>query len=242
MTKEIKLTCQIRKKEDGQAKKIRAKGFIPAVLYGSGIDNKNLKVKELDFVKVFALAGESNLIDLTIGENESVKVIVKDIARNPIKGNIIHVDFYQVDMTKKVTTEIPLHFTGEAKAVKELEGTLVKNIDSVEIECLPGDLADHIKVDLSSLNTFDDIIKLADLKLPQGVELTSEGNEIVASVIKPLKEEIKEELEKEVLEEVKEGEEGVEEGAKEGEELPASAGVKEGEEGAKEDKKAREKK
>ena len=182
MTKIIKLIAESRNIKATKAKQIRNEGFIPAVVYGSVTENKNLKIKRIDFERAFETAGEFNLIDLVIDNQPPTKVIIKEVQKDAIKNDIIHVDFYQVDMTKKITTVIPLNFIGEAKAVKELGGTLVKNMDNVGVKCLPGNLVNHIDVDLSSLNNFNDFIRLHDLKLPNGMELAGETNEVVVGV------------------------------------------------------------
>jgi len=183
MTTKVELQAQLRSEENGKAKDIRSAGFIPAVIYGYGVANKNIKVKKHDFEKVFATAGEFNLIDLTVDIGSSVKAIVKDVQRDGVTNGIIHVDFYQVDMANKITTEIPLNFIGETKAVKELGGTLVKNIDAVAVSCLPGDLVSHIDVDISTLENFDQFIRLHDLILPKGMTLAHETNEAVVGVV-----------------------------------------------------------
>ncbi|MDP2737103.1 MAG: 50S ribosomal protein L25 [bacterium] len=183
MTTKVQLNAQLRSENNGKAKKIITTGFIPAVIYGFGKANKNIKVKKHDFEKVFAIAGEFNLVDLSIDEAAPAKVIIKDVQRDSITDNIIHIDFYQVDMAKKITTEIPLNFIGEAKAIKELGGTLVKNMDTVEVECLPGDLVSHIDVDISKLEVFDKFIRLHDLVLPNGIVLAQETNEAVVGVV-----------------------------------------------------------
>jgi len=183
MTTNVKLNVQLRSESNGKAKDIRATGFIPAIVYGFGKKNQNIKVKKYDFGKVFAIAGEFNLVDLSIDDAAPVKVIIKDVQRDGLTDGVVHIDFYQVDMTKKITTEMPLNFIGEAKAVKELGGTLVKNMDTVEVECLPGDLVSHIDVDISKLGAFDQFIRLHDLVLPKGVVLAQETNEAVVGVV-----------------------------------------------------------
>lgn len=183
MTTKVQLNAQARSESNGQAGKIRATGFIPAVIYGFGKASRNIKVKKHDFEKVFAVAGEFNLVDLSIDEAAPVKIIIKDVQRDSLTDGVIHIDFYQVDMTKKITTEIPLNFIGEAKAIKELGGTLVKNMDEVEVRCLPADLVSHIDVDISKLDEFDQFIRLHDLILPQGIELASETNEAVVGAV-----------------------------------------------------------
>lgn len=184
---DLKLSAQLRP----EGEKTPA-DRLPAVLYGKGRENVNLSLDLNDFVKIFEAAGESNLIELTVDGQEAVKVLVKEVQQELIKDRPRHVDFYQVNMKDKIKTEIPLHFIGESKAVRELGGIFLREIDGVEVECLPGDLVDHIDVDISSLNTFDDEIRLNDLKLPEGMRLLAETNEIIAQVAEPAKQEVEE--------------------------------------------------
>lgn len=163
--------------------------YLPAVLYGKGLENQVIKVKKLDFERVFAAAGESNLINLDYGSGD-VKVLVKDIQRDILKYSFTHVDFYQVNMKEKIKAEIVLHFVGESKAVKELGGMLMREIHELEVECLPTDLVDHIDVDVSVLKTFDDVIKIKDLILPPNMKLMHQHSEdMVAQVVEPKAEE-----------------------------------------------------
>ncbi len=186
-SKEINLSAQ--KREKSGLSQLRNQGFIPAVVYGAGGVNENLKVKKSEFDKVFEAAGESHLINLGIEGGSNVKVLVKDVQRNPVKNTILHIDFFKVDMDKKITTEIPLRFVGESKAVKEQGGTLVKTIDMVEVKCLAKDLVDTIEVDIAALKDLHDAIRMHDLKLPQGIELVSQTDEIVVMVAEQQKEE-----------------------------------------------------
>ncbi len=177
---ELKLQAEKREKNE----KLAA-DFIPAVLYGKGVENHSLKLKKVDFEKIFAVAGESNLIDLNFGTG-AVKVLVKDLQRDVLKYTFTHVDFYQVNMKEKITTEIPLHFIGESKAVKELGGMLMRETHEIEIECLPSDLVDHIDVNISGLNTYDDVITIADLVIPAGLKLVHNNPEdVVVMVVEP---------------------------------------------------------
>lgn len=182
MSKDIKLVAQKRDKKE-KAGALRHAGFIPACMYGPSAKNEDLKVSKSEFAKVFSVAGESHLIDLTIGSTAPVKVIVKDVQRNTVNDNPIHVDFYKVDMDKKITTEIPLHFVGESKTVKELGAIIVKEIEAVKVKCLAKDLVDSITVDISAITSLDESIRLHDLKLPAGMELVSHTDEIVAAAV-----------------------------------------------------------
>lgn len=176
---EIKLSAQLRAKNEKLAV-----DSIPAVVYGKGVENKSLKLKKNELDKAFAAAGESNLISLDFGSG-AVKVLVKEIQRDVMKNTITHVDFYQVNMSEKITAEIPFHFIGEAKAIKELGGVLIKDMDHLEVECLPGDLVDHIDIDISVLKTFDDAIRINDLVMPKGIVAASHTNEMIAAVREP---------------------------------------------------------
>jgi len=182
---EIKLQAQVR-----ELKEKMDKNSVAAVLYGQGVANQNLKLGRLDLEKAFALAGESNLIDLEVAGGQSVKVLVKETQYEPLKGTLRHIDFYQVNMAKKINTEIPLHFVGESKAIKELGGMLVKNLDHLEVECLPIDLVDHIDVDISTITELHHPIKISDLALPKGWELENDPNDLVAIIVEPKEEEV----------------------------------------------------
>jgi len=184
MAKEIKLMASLRNVDSKKLSKIEAQKIVPAIIYGPGFANQQIEVKRVDFEKVYNEAGESNLIELAIDGHTSVKTLVKEVQRGALKDNIIHIDFYQVDMKKEITTEIPLEFIGESKAVKDYGLNLVKNLDNVEVECLPGDLVDHIDVDISVLNSVDDVIKVSDLKIPAGMTVIGHNDDdIVANIM-----------------------------------------------------------
>ena len=142
-----------------KGEKVRAEGVLPAVIYGAGGKTESLSMVYTDFEKLFREAGEASLIDLKIDDKDAGKVLVHEVQYDPVKGQMIHVDLIRVNMSKPITAFAELKFVGEAPAVKELGGTLVHNINEVEIKCLPKDLVSHIDVDVSSLKTFDDVVK-----------------------------------------------------------------------------------
>jgi len=220
MTKEYKLQAAGRNGE--RVSDLRKAGKIPANVYGSSFKNQNIMVDNLSFDKVFAEAGESSLVDLKIEDTEPIKVLIQEVQIDPVTENPIHVDFYKVNMVEKIKTEIPIKEVGEAPAVVDLEGTLVANRDAVKVECLPSDLIPEIEVDISILKTFDDVIKVSDLKVPAGIEILDDPEEVVFLIQPPRSEKELAELEEKPEEDVekvevegekpKEGEE-VEEGA-----------------------------
>ena len=213
------------KKREASGKKVnslRKEGFIPAVIYGKEAKSASLIVGKKDFQKVFKQVGENTLIDLDIDGGETRKVLISDPQIDPVTDEPIHVDFHQVKLTEKVQAEVPLEFVKEeeALAIKELEGTLIKEKDEIEVECLPIDIPHSIEVDVSFLKTFDDIIHISDLNIPSNVKVLDDPEEVVATVMPPRSEEELKELEEEVVEDV-EKVEGVEEAEKEeGEETP----------------------
>ena len=180
----MKLNVQPRAKKEKLDNKT-----IPAVVYGPSIESKSIKLDKVEFEKIYEEVGESSLIDLIIADETSVKVIVKEVQKHPFKNLIYNVDFHQVDMTQKITTEIPLEFIGESRAKKEEGALIMKNLDTVEVECLPADLVNFIEVDLSSLNDLGDSIRVKDLKVPTGMEILEEAEEMVVSAIEPQEEE-----------------------------------------------------
>jgi len=166
---------------------LRKQGWIPAILYGRGYDNVNLQVKSNEFIKIFAEAGESTLLDMKGESVEDAKVLIKEVQTDPVKDNFLHIDLYKIRMDEPIYTEIPLRFEGEAPAVKDLGGILVKNLDKVEVKCLPGDLVHDIAVDISQLKEYNDSISIKDLQAPLGIEFMSGEDVQIVSIAEPRK-------------------------------------------------------
>jgi len=197
------LSAKIRQISGKKTKALKEKGLLPAVVYGPKIKTLPLELDYKSFEKVYKEAGESSLISLEIEkEKEKPPVLIHEIQRDPLSDKIIHVDFYQVPLTKEVEAKVPLIFEGEPPAVKELGGTLVKNISELEVKSLPQNLPKEIKVEVLKLKTFEDHILIKDLKLPKEVKVLKDPEEIVASVTLP--EKVEEELEKPIEEKVEE--------------------------------------
>ena len=200
MNKTTELKAEIRKVKGKKVKDLRKNGFLPAVIYGHDIKSLSIKIAYNDFEKIYDEVGGSTLISLII-DDKSHNVLIHEVEVEPMSQKYIHADFYQVKMTEKITAEVPLHFVGESKAVEEQDGVLVKNMDILEVSCLPGDLPHHIEVDISNLEKIDDVIHVADLKIPEGVEALKDKEEVLVTVIPPRTEEELAELEEEVPEE-----------------------------------------
>jgi large subunit ribosomal protein L25 len=163
--------------------------FIPAVVYGPGIENNNISINLKEFSQLFSEAGESTLISLESKDGANYFALVHDVQKDPLSGEFIHVDFYQPNLEKKVEVSVPITFTGIAPAVKELGGTLVKNFLEVDVKALPQNLPHSIEVSVAGLNTFDDVVTIKDLIVPEGVEILKDPEEIIALVTEVEKEE-----------------------------------------------------
>lgn len=237
MTKRFKLKAKSRTVSNNQA--LRRSGAIPAVLYGFGLDNQTIEVDQKTFSKLFKEAGQTSLINLTIEGFNKTKtktqkehtVLIREVQFHPLKNNTLHIDFFQVDMNKTIRTDVPLTFTNESPAVKDMGGVLIRTHDTVDLEALPKDLPHNIEVDISILDDFEKIIHIKDLILPDNVKLYHEQDDVIALVQPPRTEEELEKLTEETKEDVEgvegvkdEDQEGDEEGAAEGETKEETAG------------------
>jgi large subunit ribosomal protein L25 len=159
---------------------IRAEGNLPAVMYGPKQAPTALTISKVDFDKVLKEAGESTVVTIT-GVGTPTQVLIHDVAFDPRRGGVVHVDFYAIEAGKKITVDVPLVFVGEAPAVK-LGGTLTKVLHEIEVEADPANLPKEIEVDISGLVDFTSQIHISDLKIPKGVEVKSAPEEVVALV------------------------------------------------------------
>src|ERR687889_1907737 len=200
------------------ARRLRAQGMTPAVLYGDGDGNAVLVVptKVVDYT--LQHYGDNALYDLSIGGGGSSTARVVDVHRDPVTGRLVHVDFAPVNMRERIQVTVSLHVVGEAPGAEE-GGVLQQVAYEVQIETLPGDIPQELTLDVSSLG-MNENLTLADLRLPEGITLVSDPEEVAAIVTAPT--EITEEdleaagvVEEEPEEVVEEGEE-----AAEGEEEP----------------------
>lgn len=175
-------------------RQLRASGQTPAVVYGHGDEAEVVAVdsRELDYA--YASAGGNKIIGLKIDDARQKNALIHEVQSDVRTGHLVHADFYLVRMDEKIKTEVPLHFTGESTAVYQQEGTLLRALETVEIEALPADLPENFEVDISVLDDFDKSITVADLKVPSGVEVLTPAEELVVRVEPPRSEEELEEL------------------------------------------------
>ena len=195
----ISLSAKIRKETGRKNIILKASGRIPAVVYGHKVKNILLDIDYKEFQKVYVKAGYNSLIELSLPE-EKKTVLLHELQKDPVTDKIIHVDLFEISAKEEVQVKIPLVFEGTSLAVKDLGGTLVKNISELEVKALPQNLPHEIRVSINGLNTFGDHILVKDLNLPKDVKVSVKPEEIVVSVAQPAK--VEEELAKEIEEKV----------------------------------------
>ncbi len=172
---------------------IRKGGFIPAVVYGPKQESISIKLSTADFKKSYKESGESTVVELSV-DGEKHDVLIHDIDRDPVKGDVRHVDFYAIEKGKKVSVHVPLEFVGESFAEKSLGGVVVKVMHEVEVEAMPKDLPHQIEVSIESLNDLDAQIHAKDLVMPSGVTLLTDEEEVIV-LVQAHKEEAEESVE-----------------------------------------------
>ncbi len=196
MAERIKLEADKRVLVDRSAKQLRRQGWIPAIIYGQG-RNLNIQVASLRLRHVLREAGRTNLIDINV-EKDMLTVLTKDVQRHPTRGDLIHVDFYEVDMKEKIVVDAALVTIGEAVPTVDGLGTTAILLHSVEIECLPDNLISEITVNLELIQTPEDMVFVSDLEAPEDVLILNDPESVVAR-FEYLQEEVEEEEEEEEL-------------------------------------------
>ena len=219
---EITPTLNVTLRGDEKPNALRREGLIPLELYGHGKENRHFVAPLKEVTKLYHQFGETTLIDVVEGEN-TVKVLFTEAQIHPMTHALRHLDLHAVNLKEKITAEVPISFVGVSPAVDGLGGTLIESKQEVEVECLPTDLPHELEMDISSLTDFEAVLRVADIKLPAGVELISDPDEVIASVQEPRSEEelaaLDEKIEDVDLEEAV----AVEEKGKEDEAAPADA-------------------
>jgi large subunit ribosomal protein L25 len=196
---------------------LRRSGYLPAVLYGADKTPVSLQLNSREASKAINRISGTVLIDLSL-DGATRKTLLREVQRNFLTDEILHVDFYEVAMDRLMRVSVPVRLVGAAPAVVTHGGVLVRGLSEIEIECLPGDLIREVIVDLSILQQFGDNIHVGDLKVPPTVKVITHPDEQIARATYASQEEITTEkpevaAEVEVVEKGKKEEEGEEEAA-----------------------------
>lgn len=179
---EFELRAEPRTVTGKKVRRLRAQGYVPAVLYGHDTAPVKLQLAERDLVQTLRGAGTTSLISLEIGSGgEKRTTLVRDVQYDPIRRTVQHVDFYQVVMAERISTEVGIVLVGEAGIEVAGYGAALQQMNAVEIECLPGDLISTIELDISPLAATGDTLTVKDLVVPAGITILAGPDEIVAT-------------------------------------------------------------
>ncbi len=181
----IELEASKRSAKGKKNRLLRAGGKVPAVVYGRGVKSEPIELDSKVIERAYRQAGGNKIVALKVGEGKARNVLIHEVQQGSARGELTHVDFYVVRMDEVLKADVPLHFVGESTAVYQGEGTLVKTVETVEVECLPGDLPESLEVDIAVLDDFEKTITLADLVIPAGVKLMEEDLAMVVAKVEP---------------------------------------------------------
>jgi large subunit ribosomal protein L25 len=215
---DLELTLDAREAQGKANKRLRREGIVPGVVYGKGEGSTNVQVDAKTFETLYRAAGKTSVVKFRLpGASRATSGFIKSVQRHPLSGSAIHVDYYLVNLNVEMEVDVPLVFTGEAPAVEETGGTLLHNLNAIHVKALPNDIPHEVTVDVSVLKSLDVAIHVNDLSLNRDlVQVMTDGETLVATVVPP-RVEVEEEpvvAEGEELEgEAAEGAEGEAEGA-----------------------------
>lgn len=176
------LKAEKRTLEGKKVKELRKQGLIPANVYGKDIKSESLSVNLKDFEQTYQKAGETGIVELDLGSGEPKTTLIRNVQKDPVTGNPLHIDFYNVSLKEKITAKVPVVQIGESKAVVDKVGAILQPLAEIEVEALPTDLPEKIEVDISPLSEVDQEIKIKDLKIDPNVTVLTDPEQIVIKV------------------------------------------------------------
>ena len=179
MAERVTFNAETRSLFGKKTKKLRREGMVPAVVYGQR-DPLHIQVDRIPLRRALRQAGTNELIDISV-DGKVVTVLARDIQQHATRGDVIHVDFFEVDMAETIIAEVPLVFSGETDSELQALGQVTQILHSVEIECLPGDLVSELEVDISAITAPDHVIYAGDVPLPEGLTLITDPEAAVTS-------------------------------------------------------------
>ncbi len=184
MAERISLKAEPRAVVGKKVRFLRRQGMVPANIYGHEASSAvQLAAKEME--QALSRAGRTHLLTLTRDGDEPTTVLIKDYQRHPIRGTLLHVDFYRVAMTETLRIDVPIRLVGESPAVKQFDGVVFQAVATVSAECLPGDLPEAIEVDMSGLTELDSAVHVRDLPVPSGVAIVADPDDMVVKIMPP---------------------------------------------------------
>lgn len=179
----IKLKATTREVLGKKTRFLRRKGITPTHLFGHNIKSRALECPTTALERILARAGTTRLINLQIDDEKRPQmVLIREIQKDPISGQLLHIDFYQVKMSQKMSAEVPIVIVGEAPALKGRGRVLIHPLSHLTVESLPDKLPPRIEVDISSLEELHNAIHVSDITLDAEVTVTTDPEQMVAKV------------------------------------------------------------
>jgi len=201
----LKLRANLRTERGSRAsRRLRREGLVPGTVYGKGEAATAFVVEDREFRRLMREGARGNIVDLTVGDDTTIPTLLKDLQRDPIRGDLLHIDLQQVDLKAAIDSPVPIVLTGSSVGVRE-GGILDQTLREIVVRALPDELPDSLEIDVSELDV-GDTVTVSDLVAPEGVEVLGDSEASIASITLP-----RAVVEEEVVEDEElEGEEGVE--------------------------------
>jgi large subunit ribosomal protein L25 len=179
----IELTVANRELLGKKVRFLRHQGITPVHLFGHGIESMTLQCDTVELKRVMAKAGKTRLINLNIdGEKKPRNAVIREVQIEPLTGQSIHVDFYQVKMKERMKVDVPVVLTGESPALKSKDNMLLHELNILEIECLPGNIPSSIEIDITSLTEGDQSIRVGDINLDKEITIINDPEQVVVRI------------------------------------------------------------
>ncbi len=184
---ELRLNAERRTITGKKVKRLRRQGLVPGIVYGGGIEAAMpIQVDRRELIKTLQVAGTTNIVQLNVdGQNGSLATLVREVQRDAISHEIIHVDFQAVRMDEPIRVDVPVHIVGEAPPVKRGEAIVTQLIETIDLEALPSELPHEIVVDVSTLEEIGDLLTVGDLPIPSGAKVYTDLD-VPVVVLQPL--------------------------------------------------------
>jgi large subunit ribosomal protein L25 len=183
MAQQTELEISPREVMGKATKRLRKAGIIPANIFGHHEASQPVQIDAIAFDQLVRAHRATGIIALRQPGNRATQTaLIRHVQHDPRSGKIIHIDFFRVSLTERITSKVPLHFVGEAPAVKLEGGVLLHLMDALDVECEAGDLVEYVEVDITSLTEIDAILHAGDVKLPTSYTLLTDPKEGIAKV------------------------------------------------------------
>lgn len=200
-TDELVLQTESRVVLGKKVKRLRRSGLVPGNLYGRGLESRAIQADLTEIQRVFGAVDRNAVVPMSIdGSSDTIPVVLREIQRHPVTRQLVHLDFYQVDLTRPIHSEARLVLVGDAGA-ESLGGTVVQSLEAIMLEALPTEMPSVVEVDISALDEFGQSVLVRDLVLPEGVSALTDGAVAVATALAPRVTEEEEEAEELAAEE-----------------------------------------